>query len=279
MGSHLPASAVEPGFALRDIWLKYQVDFHRRVKTLRELVVTRTKGVLRGRGDFAREDREFWALKGVTLSAGRGEALGITGSNGAGKSTLLQVVARIMQPDRGTVSVTGVVGSLLSFGAGFNLGLSGRENVHINGALLGLSRAQLDARMDDIIELSGIGEFFDASVRTYSSGMRARLGFAIAANINPDVLLIDEVVQVGDAFFQMKAGNILDRFRDQKKVIVLVTHSPDMILRYCTRAIWMEHGEIWRDGPVGEVVQEYMKWSQRRVQEEQQHLSAGPAGA
>jgi ABC-type polysaccharide/polyol phosphate transport system ATPase subunit len=109
--------------------------------------------------------------------------------------------------------------------------------------------------------------------------MRARLGFAVAANINPDVLLIDEVVQVGDAFFQMKAGNILDRFKDQKKVIVLVTHSPDMILHYCTRAIWMEQGEIRRDGPAGEVVEEYMTWSQGRVQEEQQHLSAGPAGA
>jgi ABC-type polysaccharide/polyol phosphate transport system ATPase subunit len=267
---------VNPGFDVQDVWLKYQVDFHRRPRTLRELVTARLAGVLRGQGDFARDDREFWALKGVTLAAGRGEVLGITGSNGAGKSTLLQVIARIMQPDRGTVRVSGVVGSLLSFGAGFNPTLSGRENVYINGALLGLTRAELDKKMDDIVELSGVGDFFDASVRTYSSGMRARLGFAVAANINPDILLIDEVVQVGDTSFQMKAGNILDRFRDQKKVIVLVTHSTDMIRRYCTRGVWMELGGVRRDGPADEIAQEYLEWSRERAQQEQerQHLPA-----
>jgi len=248
------------GFELEGVWLKYYVDFH-RPRTLRELVARRGLQLLKGNGDGQREERNFWALRGVNLHAGPGEVLGIVGSNGAGKSTMLQVIARIMKPDRGSVSVKGSIGCLLSLGAGFNASLSGRENVFVNAAILGLPRQVVESRLDDIRELSGLGDFFDAPVKAYSSGMRARLGFSVAVHVNPDVLLIDEVVQVGDAFFQLKAGNILDRFRDEKKVIVLVSHSPDMIKRYCTRGVWLEHGTVRRDGPTTEVVGEYLDWS------------------
>ena len=261
----------EPGFDLSDVWLKYRVRYHRR-RSLRGVVVGGAlRAVQRGIASVrarrsADSDATFWALRGITLSAGPGEVVGIIGSNGAGKSTLLQVMARIMKPDRGTAVIRGTIGTLLSFGAGFNPELTGRENVSLNGAILGLSQSVIKQRLPAIIALADIGDFFDAPVSTYSSGMRARLGFSVAVHINPDVLLIDEVVQVGDAFFQKKAGNVLDQFRDERKVIAIVTHAPLLVTRYCTRAIWMDHGEIRLDGAPEEVVSEYTAWSDARVE-------------
>ena len=257
----------ECGFELSDVWLKYTVRFQ-RAGTLKELIATQGLDFLRGRHKHKGKDSDFWALRGISLRAGRGEVVGLVGSNGAGKSTLLQLIARIVKPDRGHVAVTGTMGCLLSVGAGFNPVLSGRENVYINGAILGLRRAEVEAKLDEIKELSGIGKFFDAPVKTYSSGMRARLGFSVAVHIDPDILLIDEVVQVGDAFFQLKAGNILDRFRDEQKLIVLVSHSPDMLKRYCTRVVWLEEGRVKRDGAPDDVLGEYLEWSEDRVKHE-----------
>jgi ABC-type polysaccharide/polyol phosphate transport system ATPase subunit len=174
-------------------------------------------------------------------------------------------MARIIKPDRGTALVRGTVGTLLTFGAGFNPDLTGRENVFLNGAILGLTQNEIRDRLDAIVELAGVGDFFDAPVNTYSSGMRARLGFSVAVHVNPDVLLIDEVVQVGDAFFQKKAGSILDQFRGQNKVIALVSHSPGAVERYCTRAVWMERGTVVREGPPAEVMAEYLAWSESQV--------------
>jgi len=265
-----PTPTVEPGFDLRDVWLKYRVRYH-RPRTLRGVVVGGTLGAVRRRIASAPSelagagDAPFWALRGITLSAGPGDVIGIIGSNGAGKSTLLQVMARIMKPDRGTSVVRGTIGTLLSFGAGFNPELTGRENVFLNGAILGLTRAVIQERLPAIIELADIGDFFDATVSTYSSGMRARLGFSVAVHVNPDVLLIDEVVQVGDAFFQKKAGNVLDQFRDERKVIAIVTHVPLVVTQYCTRAIWLEHGEMRLDGSPEQVTSEYAAWSEARV--------------
>jgi len=262
----------ESGFELEDVWLKYRVRYH-RPRSLRAVVTSSTlEAVKRGakvvlaRRASANRDEAFWALRGITLSAGPGEIIGIVGSNGAGKSTLLQVMARIMKPDRGSAMVRGTIGTLLSFGAGFNPDLTGRENVFFNGSILGLTHSQIRERLDAIVGLADIGDFFDAAVSTYSSGMRARLGFAVAVNIDPDVLLIDEVVQVGDLFFQQKAGNVLERFRGQRKVIALVTHSPDIVRRYCTRALWMERGEIRKEGPPADVMDDYTAWSSSRAQ-------------
>ena len=265
------SSAPQPGFDLTDVWLKYRVRYH-RPRTLRGVVVGGAVRAIRGGVKHMRvsgpaEDKApFWALRGVTVSAGPGEVIGIIGSNGAGKSTLLQVIARILKPDRGSAVVRGTVGTLLSFGAGFNPELTGRENVFLNGAILGLTRKEIQERLPAMIELADIGDFFDATVSTYSSGMRARLGFSVAVHVNPDVLVIDEVVQAGDAFFQKKAGTVLDQFRGEKKVIALVSHAPLLVTRYCTRAIWLDHGEIRLDGSPDEVTSEYMAWSDARAQ-------------
>ena len=263
----------DPGFDLKDVWLKYRVRYH-RPRSLRAVVATSTLGTIRSgigsllerRASSRVRQEAFWALRGITFSAGPGEVVGIVGSNGAGKSTLLQVMARIMKPDRGTAVVRGTIGTLLSFGAGFNPDLTGRENVFLNGAILGLTQTEIRDRLDAIVDLADIGDFFDAPAGTYSSGMRARLGFAVAVHIDPDVLLIDEVVQVGDAFFQRKAGTLLDQFRGQRKVVALVTHSPSIVQRYCTRAIWMERGQIRRDGLAADVLGEYLAWSEERAQ-------------
>ena len=261
-----------PGFELRDIWLKYRVTYH-RPRSLRAVVAGSTLGSLK-RGAKAllntlpwrQEQEAFWAVRGVNLSGGPGEVIGIVGSNGAGKSTLLRVIARILKPDRGTAIVRGTIGTLLSFGAGFNADLTGRENVFLNAAVLGLSQDQIRDRLDAIVDLAGIGDFFDAPVATYSSGMRARLGFSVAINVDPDVLLIDEVVQVGDAFFQKKAGNIFGRLRGERKVIVLVSHSPGTLQQQCNRAVWMEQGGIRQVGDPKEVMTEYLAWSEARAE-------------
>ncbi|MFB3883112.1 MAG: ABC transporter ATP-binding protein [Armatimonadota bacterium] len=261
-----------PGIELRDVWLKYRVRYH-RPRSLRAVVAAGSiRAVRRGLSAVVRsmpwqpKDEPFWALRGITLSARPGDVVGIVGSNGAGKSTLLRVMARIIKPDRGVAIVRGTVGTLLTFGAGFNPNLTGRENVFLNGAILGLSQNEIRDRLDAIVDLAGVGDFFDAPVNTYSSGMRARLGFAVAVHVNPDVLLVDEVVQVGDAFFQKKAGNILDQFRGQRKVVALVTHSPGVVENYCTRAVWMENGEIRREGTPDHVMAEYLAWSDSQVQ-------------
>jgi ABC-2 type transport system ATP-binding protein len=277
-----PTVIHDQGFDLKDVWLKYRVRYH-RPRSLRGVVATSTLKAFKNGYEAVRASRSsqrreeaFWALRGITLSAGPGEAIGIVGSNGAGKSTLLQVMARIMKPDKGTAVVRGTVGTLLSFGAGFNPDLTGRENVFLNGSILGLTHAQIRERLDAIVELADIGDFFDAPSGTYSSGMRARLGFAVAVHINPDVLLIDEVVQVGDLFFQQKAGNVLDQFRGQRKVIALVTHAPSVVKQYCTRAVWMEHGEIRRQGSPAEVMADYVAWSESRVQTARSETTPAP---
>lgn len=261
-----------PGFELRDVWLKYRVRYH-RPRSLRAVVAASSlRAVRTGLQAVVRsmpwqpKDEPFWALRGITLSAGPGEVVGIVGSNGAGKSTLLRVMARILKPDRGVAIVRGTIGTLLTFGAGFNTELTGRENVFLNGSILGLTQNEIKDRLEAIVELAGVGDFFDAPVSSYSSGMRARLGFSVAVHVNPDVLLVDEVVQVGDAFFQRKAGTILDQFRGQRKVIALVTHNPGQVERYCTRAVWMEHGEVRREGAPADVMAEYLAWSESQVQ-------------
>lgn len=262
---------LEPGIELQDVWLKYRVKYH-RPRTLRALIATGAFGALRNGVRDSRAEHPgatkgttFWALRGINLSAHPGDVVGIVGSNGAGKSTLLQVMARIMKPDRGRAVIRGTIGTLLSFGAGFNPDLTGRENVFLNGSILGLSHAQIRERLNDILDLAEIGDFFDAQVATYSSGMRARLGFAVAVHIDPDVLLIDEAVQVGDAFFQKKAGNVLEQFRGRRKVIAIVTHAPHVVRQYCTRALWIEEGEVRREGSPSEVMAEYLAWSEQRA--------------
>ncbi len=201
---------------------------------------------------------EFWALRHVTFSVEEGEVLGVIGSNGAGKSTLLRVIAGIYRPDEGAITVRGRVSPLLALGAGFRPDLTGRDNVYLNGVLLGLSRREIDARFDEIVDFAELGDFIDQPIRTYSSGMAARLGFAIATSLEPDILLIDEVLGVGDEHFRRKSTAKMREFMRKAKAIVLVTHSMDLVREVCTRALWLERGQIYKMGDPDEVVESYL---------------------
>jgi homopolymeric O-antigen transport system ATP-binding protein len=205
-----------------------------------------------------REHREpFFALKHVSFALERGESLGVVGRNGAGKSTLLGLVAGLAKPDEGTVTVNGHVAALLELGSGFHFDLTGRENVRLNAALLGLTRKQTDAAFESIMEFSGISEFIDEPLRTYSAGMVMRLAFAVAVNTNPQVLLIDEVLAVGDVAFQAKCVEKIHEFRKSGKTLLCVSHAPGMIQQLCDRAIWLDHGELVMSGGVQEITEAY----------------------
>jgi ABC-2 type transport system ATP-binding protein len=200
---------------------------------------------------------ELWALKDISLSIDSHETVGIIGHNGSGKSTLLKCLARILKPDRGTVHTRGMVASMLELGTGFHPDLSGRENVHVNGLVLGLSRREVDQRMDEIVAFAGLEKFIDTPVRNYSSGMYMRLGFSVAAHVDPDILVIDEVLAVGDEAFQRTCLSKLAEFRDAGKTIVTVSHSMPTLLDICDRIVWLENGKIRAIGQPREVVDQY----------------------
>jgi lipopolysaccharide transport system ATP-binding protein len=210
------------------------------------------------------------ALDDVSLVLRRGETLGVIGRNGAGKTTLLQALAGVFLPDAGRVVRRGEVACLLSLGAGFNGNLTGRENVFLNGAVLGIGRARIEAGLAEVIAFSDLGAFVDAPVRTYSAGMRARLAFSVALLVDPDVVILDEILRVGDAAFRAKAGSILDRFRSGRKAIVLASHSMDIVRRHCDRVLWLDRGRIRAEGSPAEITQAYLEDARR----EQDRLGA-----
>lgn len=246
----------QPAIVAEGVWVKFLIRYHRAEVTLRETFVS-VLGMLKKGQQHSRWRKEFWALRGIDFVAGPGDVVGIVGRNGSGKSTLLKTLAGICLADRGRVDVRGKVGCLLSFGVGFNANLSGRENIYLNGSILGLRQRDIDARFADIVEFSELGQFIDAPVRTYSAGMRARLGFSIAINIDPDVLLLDEVLSVGDSAFRAKAGTILDRFRGGRKTVVLATHNMSLVRRVCTKAVWIEDGMVAAAGEPETVIEAY----------------------
>ncbi|MCH7871511.1 MAG: ABC transporter ATP-binding protein [Planctomycetes bacterium] len=252
----------EPTVLAEDVWVNYLIRYHRTEVTLRETFVNMLERFRPGRQN-GRWRQSFWPLRGVSMSAFAGDVVGIIGPNGAGKTTLLKTLAGILSADRGRIVVRGRVGCLMSFGVGFNAQLSGRENIIINGCILGLSRREVEQRCDRIIEFSELGDFIDAPVRTYSAGMKGRLGFSIAIHIDPDVLLLDEVLTVGDAAFRAKAGSILDRLRDQKKTVIIASHSMALIRERCTQALWLERGEVRMFGDPDEVVHAYVTASRQ----------------
>jgi ABC-type polysaccharide/polyol phosphate transport system ATPase subunit len=216
------------------------------------LLRDRIANLLRG------ESRErFYALKRVSFTLEKGESLAVVGPNGAGKSTLLGLLAGLAAADEGTVEVHGRVAALLELGSGFHPDLTGRENVRLNASLLGLSRKQTNAAFDSIVEFSGIGEFIDEPLRTYSSGMMMRLAFSVAINVDPEILLIDEVLAVGDAAFQAKCFEKIHQFRAAGKALVCVSHGASMIQQLCGRAIWLDHGELIMTDSVSKVLAAY----------------------
>ncbi len=216
-----------------------------------------------------RQASEFWALRGVTFRVEEGEVLGVIGPNGAGKSTLLRVIAGIYRPDEGELRVRGKVSPLLTLGAGFRPDLTGRDNIYLNGVLLGLSRREVDARVDEIVSFAELKDFIDQPVRTYSSGMTARLGFAIATSLEPDILLIDEVLGVGDERFRRKSEDRMREFLHKAKAIVVVTHSMGFIRKFCTRALWVERGRVRLMGDPESVVAHYLREGRPRPTAEQ----------
>ncbi|TYL52521.1 ABC transporter ATP-binding protein [Agromyces mariniharenae] len=203
-------------------------------------------------GSRSKSRTEFHALDDVSLEIGLGETVGLIGHNGSGKSTLLKVVGGIVEASEGDVYRRGRVAALLELGAGFHPDLSGRENVYLNAALLGMSTAQTDAVFDEIVDFSGIGEFIDSQVKFYSSGMYVRLAFAVAVHSDPDLLLVDEVLAVGDEPFQLKCMNKIRQFQKEGRTIVLVSHSSEQVADVCTRAVVLDGGRIVHDGAVGE---------------------------
>jgi ABC-type polysaccharide/polyol phosphate transport system ATPase subunit len=210
------------------------------------------------RGTRARY-REFQALDGVSLEIPAGTTYGLVGENGSGKSTLLKCIARILRPDAGTVTTRGKVAALLELGSGFHPELSGRENVYLNGSILGLSRKELERSFDEIVHFAGIEEFIDQPVKNYSSGMYVRLGFSIAINVDPDVLLVDEVLAVGDAAFQRKCMEKFASFRAAGKTVVIVSHDAGAMRLLCDEVAWLEHGRVVRTGAPDDVVLDYIE--------------------
>jgi ABC-type polysaccharide/polyol phosphate transport system ATPase subunit len=200
---------------------------------------------------------DFDALEDVSFTVKHGESVAVIGHNGSGKSTLLKLLARILPPDRGVVETNGRVASLLELGAGFHGDLTGRENIYLNGAILGLTRTEIDERFDEIVDFAGIRPLLDTAVRTYSSGLYVRLGFAIAITVDPDILLVDEVLAVGDAEFQDRSLERMRTFRDSGRTFVLVSHDLDAVREMCDRAIVLDRGRLVFDGPVSEGVELY----------------------
>ena len=205
-----------------------------------------------------RARQPFWALRDVSLTIRRGESVGIIGPNGAGKSTLLRIVSRLAPLTKGKLTVRGRVSPLLELGAGFHPQISGRDNAILNAVLLGLSRKEAQEKLPKIVEFSELGEFIDQPMRTYSSGMYVRLGFAVAVHVRPEILLVDEVLAVGDAEFQRKCFDHIEKLRQEQVTIVLVTHDLDSVKRFCDRAVLLNHGAIAVEGEPQKVVDEYL---------------------
>jgi ABC-type polysaccharide/polyol phosphate transport system ATPase subunit len=211
------------------------------------------------RGRARRSEREFWALRGVSFTVEQGEALGLIGRNGAGKTTLLRMLARITEPTSGAARIRGRVGALLEVGTGFHPELSGRDNIYLNGGILGMKRSEIGRRFDDIVEFAGVERFVDTPVKRYSSGMYLRLAFAIAAHVEPEIVVVDEVLAVGDANFQRKCLGKMSEFAREGRTVVFVSHDLGAIAQMCERAIWLEGGKVHHDGAAARSIELYLE--------------------
>ncbi|MGH9212804.1 MAG: ABC transporter ATP-binding protein [Acidimicrobiales bacterium] len=250
-------------------------DVAKRFRLIHERNSTLKATIFNGFRRTVHED--FWALKGVSFDIASGSTYGLIGHNGSGKSTLLKCMARIYRPDRGQIAMRGKVSALLELGAGFHPELSGRENVYLNGSILGLSKRDIDARFDDIVGFAGLEEFIDTPVKNYSSGMFVRLGFSVAITVEPDILLVDEILAVGDESFQQRCLEKFAELRRGGRTIVIVTHSLDSVRNMCERAAWLDHGSLVKEGDAYEVTSAYLAsvHDDRRASD----LAAGAAAA
>lgn len=250
-----------------DVTRKFRL-YHDKGATLKELLVRLRRG---------RSYEDFWALRDVSFQVAKGEVLGLIGENGCGKSTLLKCLAKILMPTQGVIRVDGRISALLEVGAGFHQELTGRENIYLNGSILGLSRKEIDRRFDDIVHFAELEQFIDMPVRNYSSGMYVRLGFAVAVNVDPDILLVDEVLAVGDQAFQDKCRDKIDEIRSGGKTIILVSHNLENVKRLCDRVVWLDKGEVVAIGSAEMVIDAYLDNIRSKQEQELGKLNAQAA--
>lgn len=236
----------EPAVRVDGLGKKFRL-FHERNQSIKSAIMRRKIS----------EHEDFWALRDVSFEVPEGSNFALIGSNGSGKSTLLKCLAKILWPDEGSITSNGRVASLLEVGSGFHPELSGRENIYLNGSILGMSRKEVDRKFDDIVDFSEIGKFIDQPVKSYSSGMYVRLGFSVAIHVQPDVLVVDEILSVGDAAFQEKSRAKFDELHEQGKTVILVSHSLGTVLQMCDQAAWIEKGTLREVGPVEDVAGAY----------------------
>jgi ABC-type polysaccharide/polyol phosphate transport system ATPase subunit len=236
---------------LQDISVRYRLP-KERIHTFKEFVIKSLKGHI--------EYEEFWALKNISFQVLPGEMLGIVGRNGAGKTTLLKLIARVMKPLSGQIRVEGKIAPMIELGGGFDLELTGRENVYLFGSILGINRRAMDKKFEAITEFAGLKDFIEAPLRVYSSGMITRLGFAVVIAVDPDIMILDEILAVGDTAFQEKCHAHIAQFRRAGGTILFVSHDLDQILKFCDRALWLEKGEVKAWGVTKAVVQDYQKF-------------------
>ncbi len=238
----------EPIIQLENVCVSYRLPSE-RIGTFKEYAIRKLQRKIRF--------EKFWALSDISLQVNRGEVFGLIGNNGAGKSTMLKVISKVLKPTKGRVVVYGKIAPLLELGAGFHPELSGRENVFLNGALLGYSRAEMEAVFDEIVEFSELEQFINAPVRTYSSGMFARLGFAVATAHMPEILILDEILSVGDEAFQKKSRDRLQSFQRKGSTVLMVSHALDTMIGMCDRIAWIDHGKTQKIGEPQEVIAAY----------------------
>ena len=247
------------------LWKKFRV-YHEKNQYLKAAVTTGRRA----------QYEDFWALKDVSFEVPSGQAFGIIGSNGSGKSTLLKCLAGILTPDQGHMRASGKVAALLELGAGFHPDLSGRENISLNGAILGMTRKEIESKFDQIVDFAGLEQFIDTPVKNYSSGMVVRLGFAVAINVEPEILIIDEVLAVGDEEFQQRCFHKIEQFRREGRTIIFVSHGHGQVSQFCNDALWLEKGEVQTIGPAHEVVSEYTGIAHHVEQIEESEISEEP---
>ena len=253
--------------SVENLGKRYTIGHARPKDNLRDQITHTVGRWLRGRSNPDPKQEEFWALQDVNFEIRRGEVLGVIGRNGAGKSTLLKILSRITEPTTGRVRIRGRVASLLEVGTGFHPELTGRENIFLNGAILGMSRAEITRKFDEIVAFAEVERFIDTPVKHYSSGMYVRLAFAVAAHLEPEILIVDEVLAVGDLAFQRKCLGKMDSVARGGRTVIFVSHNMAAVQHLCANALWLQAGELALQAPVGQCVGAYLKNSQESLGE------------
>lgn len=243
-----------PAVTVSNVSKRFRI-YKNRNQSLKGTFLQRSRGV----------HEDFWALRDIDFEIPEGATFGLLGHNGSGKSTLLKCIAKILAPDKGSITSRGRMAAMLEVGSGFHPELSGRENIYLNGAILGMPRKEIDAKFDDIVDFSGVGDFIDQPVKNYSSGMYVRLGFAVAINVDPDILMVDEVLAVGDEEFQTRCMEKFDEFAQAGKTIILVSHALGTVRDMCDQVAWLSHGRILEVGDPDEVIDKYQSRSHDKI--------------